>query len=376
MQTQSSSLNATIVGILIVAGMLALIFFSLRVSDSSILNGDHYTLVGDFDKANGLAPTNDVSIAGVKIGKVQELHYDPASGKVRVTMMIEQDMKVPVDSVASIRTKSLLGNYYVDFEPGDAIGTPYEEGAEVRTNTPPTFDELVESLGNLSDGADKLITQVNENQESLFGEIESILSENRDNIASATASLAEAGPKLNATLDEAKEIARAINAGEGTIGRLLKDDQLHTDVTATAENLKELTAQVREGKGSLGKLLAEDEMYERLQSTFKTAEESFAKLGQAGDEVQALLGENRESIKDALQAFADAGPAMQEALDNLREATNKINKGEGTIGKLVNDDKLYNSVTEAVDQIRETFEGGEEQSVMRTFLGLFIGPAI
>ena len=82
------------------------------------------------------------------------------------------------------------------------------------------------------------------------------------------------------------------------------------------------------------------------------------------------------SFEKGEKGKGDGGPKIGEAAENFLEVSRKVNTGEGTIAKLVNDPELYDDLRRTVGQIRKTFEEGEEQSVLRTFLGVFFGSMI
>ncbi len=96
----------------------------------------------------------------------------------------------------------------------------------------------------------------------------------------------------------------------------------------------------------------------------------------ASSKIRALIDRNDERIDQALESVGEAMPKLDQGLDHFVSIGRKIDEGKGTLGKLVNDPELYDSVRDAVNQIRRTFEEGEEQTVMRTFLGVFFGSVI
>ena len=69
-------------------------------------------------------------------------------------------------------------------------------------------------------------------------------------------------------------IVSRLAEGEGTLGKLLTDDQLHEDVAATVASIREVADKVAAGEGTLGKLLAEDELYVELQRALRTVNRS------------------------------------------------------------------------------------------------------
>ncbi|MCF6753695.1 outer membrane lipid asymmetry maintenance protein MlaD [Stutzerimonas degradans] len=114
------------VGLFLLAGLLALLLLSLRVSGLSVGNADTYKVYAYFDNIAGLTVRSKVTMAGVTIGKVTAIDLDRDSFTGRVTMEIQQDVDmVPVDSTASILTAGLLGEKYIGISVGgdeEALG--------------------------------------------------------------------------------------------------------------------------------------------------------------------------------------------------------------------------------------------------------------
>jgi len=114
------------VGLFLLAGLLALLLLSLRVSGLSVGNADTYKVYAYFDNIAGLTVRSKVTMAGVTIGKVTATDLDRDSFTGRVTMEIQQDVDMlPVDSTASILTAGLLGEKYIGISVGgdeEALG--------------------------------------------------------------------------------------------------------------------------------------------------------------------------------------------------------------------------------------------------------------
>jgi len=120
------------VGAFIAAGLVALFFLALQVSNlSRAANSDHYEVTARFDNVGSLTERAPVTIAGVRIGRVKRIHFDPVTFEAEVTMRIESQYdKIPDDTFAKIYTAGLLGEQYIGLDPG---GSPdyLKPGGEV-----------------------------------------------------------------------------------------------------------------------------------------------------------------------------------------------------------------------------------------------------
>jgi phospholipid/cholesterol/gamma-HCH transport system substrate-binding protein len=117
---QHTATQDTLVGLFVAAGIAGLFFLALQVSNlSSFGQQDTYTITARFESSGGLKVKSAVSAAGVKIGKVTDIRFDPKTFESVVTMAIESKYTtLPDDTTASIFTAGLLGEQYVNLDAG------------------------------------------------------------------------------------------------------------------------------------------------------------------------------------------------------------------------------------------------------------------
>jgi len=117
---QHTNTQDTLVGLFVAAGIAGLFFLALQVSNlSSFSDRDSYNVTARFENSGGLKVKSPVSAAGVKIGQVSAISFDPKTYQSVVTLSIDtQYNNLPDDTTASIFTAGLLGEQYVNLEPG------------------------------------------------------------------------------------------------------------------------------------------------------------------------------------------------------------------------------------------------------------------
>jgi phospholipid/cholesterol/gamma-HCH transport system substrate-binding protein len=117
---QNTNTQDTLVGLFVAAGIAALFFLALQVSNlSSLGSKEGYNVTARFQSSGGLKVKSAVSAAGVKIGRVSAISFDPKTYESVVTMKIESKYNtLPTDTTASVFTAGLLGEQYVNLEPG------------------------------------------------------------------------------------------------------------------------------------------------------------------------------------------------------------------------------------------------------------------
>ncbi len=108
------------VGAFMAAGLVALFFLAMKVSNLSVLsNADGYHITARFDNIGGLKVKAPVTMAGVRIGRVTDIGFDNQSYEAVVTLTIQRAYdKIPSDTFAKIFTAGLLGEQYVGLDPG------------------------------------------------------------------------------------------------------------------------------------------------------------------------------------------------------------------------------------------------------------------
>jgi phospholipid/cholesterol/gamma-HCH transport system substrate-binding protein len=112
-----------LVGAFMVAGFVALFFLAMKVSNlSAASNGDGYMLTARFDNVGSLKERAPVSMAGVRIGRVEKIRFDQNTFQALVTLRIEPRFnRIPDDTFANIFTAGLLGEQYIGLDPGGSL---------------------------------------------------------------------------------------------------------------------------------------------------------------------------------------------------------------------------------------------------------------
>jgi len=121
------------VGGFMLAGIVALFWLSMQVSNlGTAYTGDTFHVTANFDNIGGLKTKAPVTMAGVEVGRVTSIVYDPESFRARVGLDIQTAYtgKIPEDTFAKILTAGLLGEQYIGLDPGGAED-PLKEGSEI-----------------------------------------------------------------------------------------------------------------------------------------------------------------------------------------------------------------------------------------------------
>ena len=139
--------------ILLLVGFL--IYLSLQFGQVSFASNQGYSLSAEFSDAGGLQSGARVELAGVEIGRVSDVSLTPSLSKARVTFQLQSDIALPQDSRAAIKTAGLIGERYIDLEPGTATQHLAPGGQIHETESPVDILDIIGQalFGNFSNTA-------------------------------------------------------------------------------------------------------------------------------------------------------------------------------------------------------------------------------
>lgn len=134
----------TIVGIFVVVGILCLAYLSIKLGKMELLGGNYYELSAGFSSVSGLKAGASVEIAGVEIGRVDRIELDPSRGYMAtVFMRIKTGVKLTDDSIASIRTRGIIGDKFVLIKPGGSEKLLADGGKIRETESAVDLEQLI-----------------------------------------------------------------------------------------------------------------------------------------------------------------------------------------------------------------------------------------
>jgi phospholipid/cholesterol/gamma-HCH transport system substrate-binding protein len=130
-----------IVGVFVVIGVVCLGYLSIKLGKLEIVGGNQYEVEADFDSASGIKPGATVEIAGVEVGRVRTIKLN--EDRAMVVLSIHDDVKLYADTIASIKTRGIIGEKFMALSPGGG-GEPLKAGGRIRdTESGVDLEELV-----------------------------------------------------------------------------------------------------------------------------------------------------------------------------------------------------------------------------------------
>lgn len=132
------------VGLFLIAGIICLGYLSIKLGRMEVLGSKGYEVYALFSNSGGLKVGSSISIAGVDVGRVKRI--DLEDYQARIVLNLSEDVKIQEDAIASIKTKGLIGEKYVDISPGGSEKW-IDPGGRIRETQPAVdFEELISNF--------------------------------------------------------------------------------------------------------------------------------------------------------------------------------------------------------------------------------------
>ncbi|MGK2943691.1 MAG: outer membrane lipid asymmetry maintenance protein MlaD [Desulfuromonadales bacterium] len=132
-----------VVGLFVVVGFVCFAWLSVRLGDINLFGSPTYQLTASFGSVSGLKSGAIVEIAGVPVGKVDDIRFDATRYEAVVTLAIDNGITLQEDSIASVRTAGIIGDRYIDISPGGSDVEIQDGGRIIETESAINLEELV-----------------------------------------------------------------------------------------------------------------------------------------------------------------------------------------------------------------------------------------
>ena len=320
---------------LVVAFLILIALFELLGKETIFARMVEYKT--SFKSIPGLKLGDPVRLAGVDVGTVRDIQVIGA--RVEVTFRVKPGTPVKTDSIATIKLTSLLGTNFVDLTFGSPAAQLAPPGSLLQSAEPPDLNTLLARLNDAAGDVQTLAKQLNEG-------------------------LGRSLEPISGAFQSMDRIAKQIEKGQGTLGKLISNDDLYREIQGIATNMNKLSQQMARGEGTLGKLVNDDALYNDLRSLTADLKVASQGLSRIAKDVESGKGTLGKLVKDeALYNEAKSTLAQaKEALGGLQTMSRRITEGKGTLGRLLNDDALYTDMHGAVaslNNIMKKVERGE-----------------
>ena len=293
--------NAVAVGLL-TSGIIVTIYLSIRfVSEEYTQDSIHYYAL--FNNATGLLERTDVKMAGIEVGAITSIRLE--KGKARVDIKVSKEYKLYKNAILAKRSASIVtGDYYLNLIPGTPDRKQIPPGGRIKDVREGTE---MEAMAERVDGITKDVKEISSSLREIFG-----TPEGKEKVKSIISELQGIAENINSMLEQNSELVeQTLRNVEGIT------HESRPEFKEILSNIKSITSDIKH--------------------IVKTQE---------GD-----VGETMDDLKGSVKTLKSALEKLDNTLGNVEDITQDVKAGKGTLGKIVADEEMAESVSDAVEGI-------------------------
>jgi len=293
--------------ILTVVGVLLLAYGVYRVGKIFDVFAERYTLVTLLPSVAGLREGAAVALAGQQVGQIDAIEFIPLRQKrgdnhVLVRMKVAERVRDQIrgDSRLKVRPQGLLGDKYIDIQPGTIATAPLQAG------------------------------------DTLPGEV---TLDTEQFLAKAT----EAVDHANLVITDLRQLTGSLSRGDGTLGQLLHDDQLYFRMVSTTGELQTLLEELNDGDGAVARLIHDPQLYRQLVM-------AVSRVDSLGRNILHGQGTLAQLIRnDSLyRGFVGTAAKADTAAGSLAQLLHQFNRPDGSLNRFMTDPRLFDEFLKSV----------------------------
>jgi phospholipid/cholesterol/gamma-HCH transport system substrate-binding protein len=299
------------VGGLVVLGTLLLLYGGYRIGEVLDVFASRYSLVTFAPSVLGLREGAPVTLAGQQVGQVKSIEFIPVRMKrggnnLRIVIALSEDVKDQVrrDSKAYFRTQGLLGDKFVDIDPGTMGAAILQSGDTIVMGKSVDMDMFLTQASDMMDQTMSIVTDV-------------------------------------------RDLTAGLAGGEGTLGLFLKDDALYARMLSATGELQTTLASINRSDGTFNRLLRDPAMYQRLTGAVTRLDSIGALILYGNGSIARLL--RSDTLYRNLASATTRADSMMGTTAALLE---RMANGNGTIQKMMTDPALYDAFLKAVQDMQ------------------------
>ena len=291
----SGNRNA-LVGAFVIGGFLLFGVGLFMIGNRRMLFGDTFRAYAEFASVAGLDNGAVVRVGGLQAGEVEAIQIPATpSARFRVRIRLRGDLHhlIRDDSLATIQNDGLVGNKFIQIEPGTDASPVVDEGGTIRSREPFEFADLLRQMSETIVTVNKTVTDV------------------QAELTDALTAISSTAQTADTLIGEVGKDARSILAATNSV----------------AENLQSIMAGIKAGKGTVGQLVTDDALYQRAKQIATEAERAMANLRQATEEARAAVADFRGKegpVSGLTGELQRTLTAAREAMTNLAENTEAL----------------------------------------------------
>lgn len=287
-------------GIMVTVGLALFAWGIYYLGSQRKLFTSSVTVKSYFNNVSGLVEGNKVRYSGITVGSVSEISI-VSDSTILVEMTIDKNTRkfIRKDSKVEINSDGLMGSKIVNILPGTAEAGSVDDDEFLMTNSPIELEDVLEEVKTVIIDGKKVtrnLIEITNKINNGNGDLALLLNDN-----AITARINEIGDELAQTTKNINTITKKIDNGEGDLGRLINDTILSGEVKQIVENFNrtslkadsvsaemlEFSRELNAGNGTLSKLVYDDEMAKHLDTTIIMAGEGVDDVVKAANTIES-----------------------------------------------------------------------------------------
>lgn len=327
-------------GLFIIASVTALFYLTFMIGGKKLFGygASGRTMVVYFDSIAGVSEKSDVRMAGVKVGEVAKIALEDYKAKVYVNLY--GDFNIPEDSVATVQGKGLLGEKFIEIRAGKSKKYLENGGKITRSIPPANIDDLIAKLSDSLDDIKKVTRSLSDS----FG-----TEEGKEGLKSIIKNLSQFSDVIGGNKERLNSIIENVEKSTKVLQLMLAENR--ENLKGTMENFKVMSKTISEKAPELLATLdkAAAGIRDMVDENRANVREGLANVKDAAGNLNGVLTDNRANIKTAMENLRKSSEKLDEVLASVRQITSKLEKGEGTVGKLIQNDDIYTGLNETLE---------------------------
>ncbi len=310
-------------GIFIAGGLGLVIWGIFFFSRKERIFESTFRLKSPFENVAGLRNGAAVRLSGIDIGVVETIKLpDTPGGNVLVTMRldIEAQRLIKKDAQALIETEGLVGSKVVSIIGGSLKSASVQDGDIIISRSPidltailDSFDETARYMHLVTQSLDDITGQISRGQgtigkmvydDKLYVEFVSVVARSDSLFASMYNQMNRMGKIITVISNTADSMLTRVQAGEGTLGKLLYTNELHDEALASMSDVRDslnlLMSDLRHGQGLIGRMVSDDTLAAKVDSTLTELwrlQQEFTEVSRITRRGALNFAENMEALK-------------------------------------------------------------------------------
>lgn len=317
------------VGIFAIVVMIIFAYFSTNVGFFTVpweKQGQIYTV--KINDVSGLERGAAVRIAGVRKGVVDEIALE--ENAALVTMRLDPDVILREGASAQVGSMGMMGEKFLDVNPGKLGAETINDGQRIDGVPSASIEQLIKTLNTVGEDI-KAITEVLRSSVSGEGDANKI-----------------------------KNIVDNIDRITTNVDRIVGKST--DDVQVTVENIREISTDLKRFINDNAKVTEKAiQNFQAMSSEMRNDVPALvAKLNKIADRLDVIIADNQQKVDGTVDNIKTASEDLKASLDKVKSITTKIDEGEGTIGKLINDPQTHDQINKVMVSVQETADGARK----------------